>query len=185
MSLHKIGFPSCTVTRTNAIPECWLVHYSARRFVIRIAVHVQYQEHCGNTWLFCTIMNCLIPLYVCVMLIWNLRSEGFPLMSLSNITYKCTKHCHLLKLCGRAVSLWYWYGKNWETNSNVTAFDLCLKGALFDSCLGCWQSWDISKFLQTNAGIVFQKRPCPSLHIISISLFFHSTLYVFSYLHNY
>jgi len=39
------------------------VPYSARQFVISKAVIVQYQEHCGKSSLFCTIMNFLIPLY--------------------------------------------------------------------------------------------------------------------------
>jgi hypothetical protein len=34
--------------------------------VISKAVIVQYLEHCGNSSLFCTIMNFLIPLYDCV-----------------------------------------------------------------------------------------------------------------------
>lgn len=173
----------------NTILECWLVHYSGSQFVIRKAVHVQYQEHCGNTWLFCSIMNYLITLYVCVMLIWNSvihwGQKDFHWWAWVTSLISVQSIATLLKLCGRAVFLWYWYGKQWEAKSNVTASDLCLKGALFDSCLGCHQSWDISKFLQTNAEMVFQKRPCPSLHIVSISLFFHSTLYVFSYLRNY
>lgn len=50
----------------NPVLECWLVHYSARQFVISKAVIVQYQEYCGNSSLFCTIMNFLIPLYDCI-----------------------------------------------------------------------------------------------------------------------
>jgi len=50
----------------NTVLECWLVHYSVRQFVISKAVIVQHQEHCGNSSLFCTIMNFLIPLYDCV-----------------------------------------------------------------------------------------------------------------------
>ena len=50
----------------NTVLECWLVHNSARQFVISKAVIVYYQEHCDNSSVFCTTLNSLIPLYDCV-----------------------------------------------------------------------------------------------------------------------
>ena len=51
--LHCIGILACAL-------------FSARQFMISNSVIVQYREHCGNSSLFCTVMNFLIPLYDCV-----------------------------------------------------------------------------------------------------------------------
>lgn len=118
-----------------------------------------------------------------LMLMSNLlRSEGFPSMSLRNFTYKCTKHCHtsiiVWQSCVFVILVW-------EANSKVTAFDLFFKvpGLILAQDANNPEIFHSSS--KQMLGWYCKRCHGPSLHIISISLIFCSTLQVFSYLHNY